>query len=272
MGYDSHNRNFRGALGGIADVGEKLLMFRSTDLVFGNLGCDDPLVGNLTRIFGRGETDVTVPSRYSAEIQPTATRASATAFGNGASCAVRVTHLLANLGIQGINQAVNFVVAVTGPGFLARSACGASPVGILSRGVALTSFHRRQDPISRWFLSSSTSLIWILKLYFSSYGSFSLFATGVAYMYMCVSHPTRPRVVDILSRSHRSRLALLRPETIGKTLEKQFHFPRHAFKAASYVVGRTVSTSPSKEVHSPSTGRKRSSLADTSSKEEQINW
>ncbi|KAL8280206.1 hypothetical protein RQP46_007320 [Phenoliferia psychrophenolica] len=72
---------------------------------------------------------------HTAEIQPNATRAAATAFGNG------------------VNQAVNFCVAVTGPGFLARSAYGP---------------------------------------YFT-YGSCTLFATVVAYLYM--------------------------PETIGKTLE-----------------------------------------------------
>ncbi|KAK4705879.1 hypothetical protein P7C70_g301, partial [Phenoliferia sp. Uapishka_3] len=63
---------------------------------------------------------------YTAEIQPNRTRAAATAFGNG------------------VNQAVNFVVAVTGPGFLAKSAYGP---------------------------------------YFT-YGSFTAFATVIAYLYM----------------------------------------------------------------------------------------
>ncbi|KAM0756661.1 general substrate transporter [Meredithblackwellia eburnea MCA 4105] len=63
---------------------------------------------------------------YSSEIQARSTRAAASAFGNG------------------VNQAVNFVVALTGPGFLARSAYGP---------------------------------------YFT-YGSCTFFATFVAYLYM----------------------------------------------------------------------------------------
>lgn len=51
---------------------------------------------------------------YSSEIQPFRTRASATAFG------------------QGANQAVNFVVAVTGPAFLAESSFGEFYCFILS--------------------------------------------------------------------------------------------------------------------------------------------
>lgn len=50
------------------------------------------------------ETDF--PRSYSSEIQPSRTRATATAVG------------------QGANQAVNFVVALTAPAFLARSAFG----------------------------------------------------------------------------------------------------------------------------------------------------